>query len=77
MPLSETQVRILDYMTLAGWSSGGEVAEWTGMSGRTTRHALMGLLRRGLVVHSDHVSDTWLATPRAVRVVAGQDGRMV
>lgn len=76
MPLSKAQVRILDYLTISGWSSGDEVVEWTGMSGRTARHALMALLRKGLVVHSDHLSDTWLATPRALRVVAGLDGRM-
>lgn len=76
MPLSKAQLRILDYMALSGWRSGDEVVEWTGMSGRTTRHALMALLRKGLVVHSDYSSDTWCATPRAGRVVAGQDRRM-
>ena len=76
MPLSSPQRKVLEYLCIGGWCSGDEVVEWTGMSGRTTRHSLMALLRKGLVVHSDHTSDTWRSTPRAWKVLMGSDGRM-
>ena len=76
MPLSRPQHQVLSYLSIGGWCSGAEVVEWTGMSGRTARHSLMALLRKGLVVHSDHLSDTWRSTPRAWKVLMGRDGRM-
>ena len=73
MPLTDPQERILAYMTMSGWCNGSEVAAWTGLQARVTRHTLMALLRRGLVVHSDHTNDLWLATPRAVRLMGRLD----
>lgn len=74
MPLSEAQTSTLSYLVIAGWSTAMGVAQWRGCQARTATHTLEALRRKGLVQHSDH-ADHWTATPRAKKVLAGEDRR--
>jgi len=73
--MSEAQRSALSFVLIAGWTTALGLAGWRGCSTATATHMLEALRRRGLVSYS-YSTDHWVATPRARKVLAGEDRRM-